>query len=265
MLVEPAPDPVPRSSGPATPTAPDGSPIDPDRFAAAVSAALAERDLSQADLARSADVSRSSVSRYLSGALTPSRETAARILGALGLAWADVARTSLPGPADVVFVPRDGYAQGAPSAEQGYVNGDGHPDAHVEVEANGAALARDPYPRDELVRMTGMDPARFRSCTVVGDSLVPEIPPNTRAIYVPVEEHVGDGLYLVAIDDAHVVKRIQKLADGTLRLLPYNPDYAPERLTPVRDADTENTYRTGTGGIAVVRFVGKVVYYPKAA
>ena len=264
MLVQPARAPVPRSSGPATPTAPDGSPIDPARFAAAVAAALAERDLSQADLARSAGVSRSSVSRYLSGVLTPSREAAGRVLDALGLAWADVARTLLPGPADVVFVPRDGYAQGAPSAEQGYVNGDGHAET-VDADTDGAALARDPYPRDELVRLTGMDPARFRSCTVVGDSLVPEVPPNTRAIYVPVEEHVGDGLYVVAIDDAHVVKRVQRLADGTLRLLPYNPDYQPETLTPVRDADTENTYRTGTGGIAIVRFVGKVVYYPKAA
>ena len=262
MLPEPARASVPRSSGPATPTAPDGSPIDPDRFAAAVSAALAEQDLSQADLARAADVSRSSVSRYLSGALTPSRETAARVLDTLGLAWADVSAATPALPAEVVLIPRDGYARGARSVEEGYVNGDGHAggDGHAV-----AALERDPYSRTELARLTGMDPDRFRSCTIIGDSLVPEIPPNTRAVYVPVEEHVGDGLYLVAIDDAHVVKRVQRLADGTLRFLPYNPDYEPETLTPVRDADTENTYRTGTGGIAVVRFVGKVVYYPKAA
>ncbi|MEM1043496.1 MAG: S24 family peptidase [Bacteroidota bacterium] len=252
---------MPRSSGPSTPTAPDGSPIDPARFAASVAAALAERDLSQADLARSADVSRSSVSRYLSGALTPSREVAARVLDALELSWDDVAQAAPPAPANVVLVPRDGYASGAPSAEQGYVNGDGH----AEGEPVSSALERDPYPRDELVRLTGMNPDRLRSCTVVGDSLVPEIPPNTRAVYVPVEDHIGDGLYVVAIDDAHVVKRVQRLADGTLRLLPYNPDYEPETLTPVKDADTENTYRTGTGGIAVVRFIGKVVYYPKAA
>ena len=262
MLVQPARAPVPRSSGPATPTAPDGSPIDPARFAAAVAAALAERDLSQADLARSAGVSRSSVSRYLSGVLTPSRETAARVLDTLGLAWADVSAATPALPAEVVLIPRDGYAQGARSVEEGYVNGDGHAGGNGHAVA---ALERDPYSRTELARLTGMDPNRFRSCTIIGDSLVPEIPPNTRAVYVPVEEHVGDGLYLVAIDDAHVVKRVQKLADGTLRLLPYNPDYEPETLTPVRDADTENTYRTGTGGIAIVRFVGKVVYYPKAA
>lgn len=246
---------MPRSSGPSTPTAPDGSPIDPQRFASAVSAALAEQDLSQADLARSADVSRSSVSRYLSGALTPSRDVAARVLDALELSWDDVAQAAVSAQAEIVLVPRDGYASGARSSEEGYVNGDGE----------SSALERDPYPRDELARLTGMNPDRFRSCTVIGDSLVPEVPPNTRAIYVPMDTHVGDGLYVVAIDEAFVVKRIQRLADGTLKLLPYNPDYEPETLTPVKDADTENTYRTQTGGIAVVRFVGKVVYYPKAA
>lgn len=245
---------MPRSSGPSQPTAPDGSPLDAKRFSTAVSAALAEQDLSQADLARNADVSRSSVSRYLSGALTPSRETAARILDVLGLDWSDVSAASPTLPAEVVLIPRDGYASGAPSIEEGYVNGDGS-----------AELARDPYSRTELARLTGMNPDRFRSCTIIGDSLVPEIPPNTRAVYVPVEEHVGDGLYLVAIDEAHVVKRVQRLADGTLKLLPYNPDYEAETLTPVKDADTDHTYRTTTGGIAIVRFVGKIVYYPKAA
>jgi transcriptional regulator with XRE-family HTH domain len=248
---------MPRSSGPAQPTAPSGAPLDPRRFASAVSAALAEQDRSQAELARTASVSRSSVSRYLSGALTPSREVAARILGALGLDWPDVSAPAPELPAGVVLIPRDGYASGARSLQEGYVNGAG--------TAAAEDFERDPYSRSELARLTGMNPERFRSCTIVGDSLVPEIPPNTRAVYVPVEEHLGDGLYVVAIDEAHVVKRVQRLADGTLRLLPYNTAYEPETLTPVRNADTENTYRTETGGTAVVRFVGKVVYYPKAA
>ena len=246
---------MPRSPGPSRPTAPDGSPLDPRRFSTTVAAALAERDLSQADLARSVEISRSSVSRYLSGALTPSREVAARILDTLGLNWGDVSTGTTALPASVVLIPRDGYASGARSLEEGYVNGSADTDV----------LERDPYSRAELARLTGMNPDRFRSCTIVGDSLVPEIPPNTRAVYVPVEEHRGDGLYVVAIDDAHVVKRVQRLADGTLRLLPYNPAYEPETLTPVKGADTDNTYRTTTGGTAVVRFVGKVVYYPKAA
>ena len=122
-----------------------------------------------------------------------------------------------------------------------------------------------PYSQSELKRVTGRKPDTLRTCVVVGDSLAPDIPPGTRAVYLPLREHAGDGLYMVAINDGHVVKRVQRLADGTLRLIPFNPAYAEETLTPMKEADTDHLYRTGAGGTAVVRFVGKVVYYAKSA
>ncbi|MEL6769442.1 MAG: S24 family peptidase [Bacteroidota bacterium] len=241
-------------------------PLDPRRFATAVGTALARHDRSQADLARAAEVAPSSVSRYLAGTLTPSRDVAQRILDELGLDWDDVAYASAPprisepsSTADVVLVPRDGYASGARSLEEGYVNGS-LPTAYDDEDLF------DPYPRAEMARMTGMNPDLFRSCSIIGDSLVPEIPPNSRVVYFPIAGYEGDGLYILRIDDAHLVKRVQQFADGTLRLIPFNPAYEPETLTPVREADTDHTYRsTTTGGTSVIRFVGKVVYYPKAA
>jgi phage repressor protein C with HTH and peptisase S24 domain len=250
--------------GPSTPTAPDGRPIDVRRFSEAVGLALAERGTSQADLARQAGLSRSSVSRYLSGALTPSRDSAQRILDALDLAWADVTSGASALTHDVVLVPRDGYASGARSSGEGYVNSEGRSHG-TALQTLDPSESHDLYARDWLRRVIGISPERCRSCMVVGDSLAPEVAPNTQVLYIPVEEYLGDGLYLLAIDDAHVVKRVQRFADGALELLPYNPAYKPETLAPLKEADTPNTYRTASGTTAVVRFVGKVVFYPKAA
>jgi phage repressor protein C with HTH and peptisase S24 domain len=214
--------------------------------------------VTQRDLAAVVGVSQPTVSGWLKQKAKPTDENARAALAHLGLAWADVAfRPRAPrsddGPADatavgVVFIPRNGFAGAGPP----YENAPEEPD-------------HDAYPRFELLRLTGTNPEALRSFVVIGDSLAPEIPPMTRVLYLPVPQFLSPGLYVVTVNGAAQVRRVQQLADGTLLLLPINPDYQQEALVPVDDADTPNTYRTTDGRLAVVACVGKVVFYPKPA
>lgn len=256
---------MPSSAGTTAPLAPDGSVIDPKRFGAAVDRALRKKNMSGAELGRAVGLDRATISRIRNGKQVPDRDNAQRILDALGLDWNDVTRPSAhatgerPGEqstaskaepsADVVYVPRNGFAGAGPP----YHN---RPPEEPEHDA---------YPRFELLRLTGMNPEMLRSAVIVGDSHAPEIPPNTRVLYAPVERFLGPGLYVITINEAEQVRKVQQLADGTLLLIPTNPTYRTEELTPIEEADTPNTYRTAEGRTAVVRCVGKVVFYPKPA
>lgn len=239
--------------------------IDPDRFADALAEQMRARAVSQYGLADLIGVTQATVSAWLNRRRLPSPDSAKAALNALGIDWQAVAAppntpptdgasdrpTALP--SEVVLIPRNGHAAAASAPATGVVNG------HDETE-------HDAYPRSELIRITGANPDRLRSLTVVGDSLAPEIPPNTRVIYLPLEAFAGDGLYVLEIDEAAIVKRVQHLPGGTLRIKPINPAYDEVELQPLKEADTDNTYRVAeTGETSVVRVVGKVVFYPKPA
>lgn len=239
--------------------------IDPVRFSDALAAEMRERGVSQYGLADLIGVTQATVSAWLNRRRLPSPDSANAALQALRIDWNEVAASSgtspsdgpgasRPGPSpDVVLIPRNGRAAAASSTTTGVVNG------HEATE-------HDAYPRSELIRITGQNPDRLQSLTVIGDSLAPEIPPNTRVIYLPLEEFGGDGLYVLEIDEAAIVKRVQHLPGGTLRIKPINPVYDEVELRPLKDADTANTYRVAeTGETSVVRVVGKVVFYPKPA
>jgi phage repressor protein C with HTH and peptisase S24 domain len=239
--------------------------IDPDRFADALAVQMRERGVSQYGLADLIGVTQATVSAWLNRRRLPSPDSANAALNALGIRWDEVAASpatsssdgagesgSVSSP-DVVLIPRNGRAAAASSATTGVVN-------------SNEATEHDAYPRSELIRITGANPDRLRSLTVIGDSLAPEIPPNTRVIYLPMEAFGGDGLYVLEIDEAAIVKRVQHLPGGTLRIKPINPDYDMVELRPLKEADTANTYRVAeTGETSVVRVVGKVVFYPKPA
>ena len=205
--------------------------------------------LTQQELADHVGVTQPNVSSWLAQRTRPTPENAKAVLDALDLDWEDVQRGHPTDEDDgVVLVPRSGFAGGGPPYENAPED--------LEVDA---------YPRSELLRVTGANPDTLRSTVVIGDSLAPEIPPNTRVLFLPVEQVLGPGLYVLTINGAEQVRRVQQRADGVLRLLPINPDYDQETLIPLPDADTPNTYRTTDGGTATVVCVGKVLFYPKAA
>ena len=232
------------------------------RFAPHLSATPKAADLSQEQIAAHVGVAQQTVSAWLSGRQVPSRSNTVRLVELLDpdpelveryLLWPlrrDDASTVAPDA--VVHVARNGYA----AAGHGVLN----------VEADDET---DPYPRRELSRITnlhGPSLERIRSITVIGDSLAPEILPNSRVLYVPSEQYLGDGLYVLSIDGAELVKLLQQLPGGAIRLKPINPIYDQTELHPLRDADTPNTFReTASGLVSQLRFVGKVVGYLKPA
>ena len=94
----------------------------------------------------------------------------------------------------------------------------------------------------------------------------PEIRANDTVIYRITESITDAGLYILDLDGARIVKLVHRLAGGALELIPANPTYQRERLLPLNDADTENTFRSDlTGLISVIHVVGKVVFYARPA
>lgn len=225
--------------------------IDPDRFASALRAALGRERMTQAALARELDVSQPTVSDWVNAKKTPGIDNLAQLQDVLDVPDEAICVNPAAGDEDddIVFVPRVAYAE----AGNGYVN------SEPLVEERHA------YSRRELRRVTNANPDRLMEITVVGDSMAPEIPPNTPVLYRPSHEISDYGIYVLAYDGNIVVKKVQRFAGGALKLIPANTEYDPEMLVPVLEADTPNTYRSHqTGLAATLRVLGKVVGYFRA-
>lgn len=230
--------------------------VDPDRFAAVLGAWLTDHHLSQAEAAERLGVAQSRISTWLAGSAAPGKSTAERILPTMGLALADIAPLPDDGttPAvlaahDVVLIPRTGTA-GA---------GDlGVPDDGADA---------DPYPAGELRRLTGLDPRRFLQATVVGNSMTPGLRAGDKVIYIPMDVIEDHGLYVLNLDGAHLVKKVQRLGGNVLVLISENPEYDRETFIPVEEEGVEpNLYRSDlTNRTATLTVVGKVVWYPTLA
>ncbi len=222
--------------------------INPERFAAALRAALGRERMTQATLARELEVSQPTVSDWVNAKKTPGMDNLARLQEVLDMPDEAIRAGTLEGAErdDIVFVPRVAYAE----AGNGYVNSD------PLVEERHA------YSRRELRRLTNANPDRLMEITVVGDSMAPEIPPNTPVLYQPTHEISDHGIYVLLYDGSVIVKKVQRFAGGALKLIPANAEYDPEMLVPVPEADTPNTYRSQqTGLAATLRVLGKVVGY----
>ena len=230
--------------------------LDRARFSQALTRALTQRGITQADLARELGVTQPTISDYVNAKKSPSRKNLARVVGFLDLDPTELTALSeqdLSG--DVVLLPVRGRA----AAGDGYINGSGGAGA-------GDGVGHKAFSREELRRLTNRNPDRLETFIVSGDSLAPEILPSSAVVYDPQEAFRGDGLYVLTVDEGEIVKRVQVLPGGALELLPINPAYKPELLYPVKEADTPNTYRSErTGLTSVVRVVGKVVAYSKPA
>jgi hypothetical protein len=100
----------------------------------------------------------------------------------------------------------------------------------------------------EIRRLTDIDLDKICTIAFVEDSLEPEIPVNPRAVYV------------FAIDDTLLIKKIRRYAGGALEIIPINETYSRELLVPVKDVDQPNLYRSKQSGlVATFRVVGRVV------
>src|SRR5690606_30941743 len=145
---------------------------------------------------------------------------------------------------EVVLVPRDGLA----SAGGGSYNESGE-------------IMYDPYPYHELLRLTQRNPSLVRSALIVGDSMEPDLRANDTVLYVPVDELSDYGLYVFEMDGRTLVKYLQPSLGGVVEIIPANERYRRERLIPLHEADTPNSYRSElTGATGVFRVRGKVVF-----
>lgn len=257
--------------------------IEGDKIGRAFTEAMTRKGYTQEQLAGKIEErtgrrpAQSTISNWTRGLKIPSTQLLPVVLEVLELSWADIGvavsserkaatRTAAVGAArrvrptgkepllselDVVAIPRMARA----SAGDGYNNDD-----HPEIKGY------DAYPLEEIRRLTHLNPKDLRAITVVGDSMEPEILANSTVIYVPTHEIGDHGLYVFAIEDTLLIKKIQRYSAGALEIIPINQTYSREMLIPVRDADEPNMYRSEkTGLVAQFRVVGRVVFYMKAA
>lgn len=230
--------------------------VDPDRFAAVLGAWLSDNHHSQAEAAERLGVAQSRISTWLAGSAAPGKSTAERILPTMGLALADVAPLPDDGttPAllaahDVVLIPRTGT---------GGTGALGLPESGLDA---------DPYPAAELRRLTGRDPKDFLQLTIIGDSMAPRLRAGDNVIYIPCNEILDHGLYVLDLDGGRIVKQVQRLGGNVLMLIPVNPDYVRETFVPVEeDGVDSNLYRSDVSHrTATLGVVGKVLWYPTLA
>ena len=224
--------------------------------------ALRRSALTQRELAQRIDATQPQISDWINGKKTPSKKTRRRLVDQLDIkAKSEVyyakpdhegesqTDSTLPDDSNAVSIPYNGESSG------------GHgrtPDAQ-----NTGEVILD---RAEAQRLSNIDASNLRSTTLVGDSMVPEIQPNSIVFYYPTDIVAGDGLYVYDVDEARLIKKIQRQGGGVLLMIPENEDYPRERFVPLPDADTPNTYRSNLSErTSVIQIVGKVVFYFKPA
>ncbi len=187
-----------------------------------------EARLNQAELGRAAGLSASQVSRLESGAQWGGEETLLALFealaGRLGLEPAQVQARALGGAAPPAREPADGQYVQVPlfTAEDAATGGrlvrEGRwPNTHV-------GLLRD-------VAGSEVDPDDMVLATVVGDSMEPTL---TRGDVVLADRGQAavpdDALYLLRIEDALLVRRVQRLPGGRARVASDNRAYGSFEL-----------------------------------
>lgn len=129
---------------------------------------------------------------------------------------------------------------------------------------DGEAVEQVLISRSEVERVTGLLGRLLDGLEwvlVVGDSMQPELRAGERVYYVAGHPLNDAGIYVLEMDGERIVKMVQRLAGGVLDLIPVNRAYATERLVPIREADTANTFRSElTGQTCSLRVIGKVVF-----
>lgn len=65
------------------------------------------------------------------------------------------------------------------------------------------------------------------SVRILGDSMMPDYGPGEEYNYIPTDQVFYDGIYVIVIDGCEMVKQVQRLPGGVLRISSLNDRYAP--------------------------------------
>ncbi len=113
----------------------------------------------------------------------------------------------------------------------------------IKVSAGGGTFNHDATVLQQLAFRTDwitthleLDPDVLAVVEATGDSMMPTINPRDTLLVDRSAHRLEDGLYVLAIDDRALVKRVQVLADGSVRLTSDNPVYTSE---DIRDQELE--------------------------
>lgn len=82
------------------------------------------------------------------------------------------------------------------------------------------------------LRGQGFDPAMLSAIVVAGDSMEPTLRDGDEILVDRAQRPLRDGVHVVRVDDALLVKRIDTSRPGVLTLISDNPSYRPLELPP---------------------------------
>lgn len=108
----------------------------------------------------------------------------------------------------------------------------------VELSAgHGAALQDeqiiDTYTyKKDFIKQIGCDPEHLAIAFVRGDSMEPTLFDGDKALYdTRVQWFISEGIYAVRYDDRLMVKRLEKMLDGSIKIISDNDRYDPIIVT----------------------------------
>ena len=81
------------------------------------------------------------------------------------------------------------------------------------------------------VRSEGLHAKNLACLPIAGDSMTPGLIPGDMVLVNHATTH-GDGVFVLRLGNALRIKRLQWLADGSLRISSDNPLYQPEHISP---------------------------------
>lgn len=177
------------------------------------------------EVADAADMPKPTVQKILSGVTDPAFGRVVRLAQVLGMTAADLYDDDLiPGGA----VAEDKSTYRAEGAELDWLQvkvldlsisaGNG---SYVESEA---VVGTFPFPRQWLPRNAGRE-ADLRIAKVAGDSQYPELRDGDLMLFNLAQRSIREGMYVVRLDDALMVKRLQLDGGGMVRLSSANQIY----------------------------------------
>ena len=82
------------------------------------------------------------------------------------------------------------------------------------------------------LRGQGLDPAMLSAIAVKGDSMEPTLRDGDEILVDRTPRRMADGIHVVRVDDALMVKRLDTARPGMIALLSDNPAYRPIELAP---------------------------------
>lgn len=207
--------------------------------------------------ARKSGIGESSLRQYLAGGI-PSATIAARIAhaGGVSLDWLVNGEEETDRATSIAQVAR--AEASTPTGDQIPPEFALVPRLDVEVSAGGGAVNHAEETsqmlafRSDWLHRNGISPIHAKALTVLGDSMEPTLSSgDVILIDTKVSDVVQPGIYVIRVDDRLLVKRIQPIFGGALKLISENPVYSPEDI-PADKADQ-------LAVIGLVRWCGRLM------